>query len=90
MLMGKLEGQPRSSLFGDGLPKGDRKGPWQFRGEVLSGAVTVHPAAGFQPGIPQHPLRVPAVHGCCFPRGTPLTLLADRLWINSWGFVSQM
>lgn len=50
MLMGKPE--PRFSLFGDSLPAGDRKGPWHCRGEVLSGAATVHPEAGFQPGVP--------------------------------------
>lgn len=31
---------------------------------MLSGAVTVQPAAaGFQPGVPQHPPWVPAVQG---------------------------
>lgn len=35
MPMGKPA--PRSSLFRDGLPAGDRKGPWPGSGEVLSG-----------------------------------------------------
>lgn len=69
MQMGKRK--PRFSLFGDGLPAGDRKGPWPGSGEGLSlpGARTVPVAAGFQPGAPQNPAAGCRCPGTLLPEG---------------------
>lgn len=72
MPMGKPA--PRSSLFRDGLPAGDRKGPWPGSGEALSGWGTARRGdrATWQRGssraCPRIRYRVPAVPGRCFPK----------------------